>query len=569
MARAKKKKRSTRSKAKAAPKRAEKASGNKAKASKPGPKKNDVEHRWREYWQCRTALEKSVAAVRSAQQNLAEARQLERTRREVFDRLQRLDLAYFDHRPVGRLVTRATTDVAALNELFSAGLVSIFGDVFILVGILSVLFALDGRLALVSFAILPLLFLLTRWFKSGARRSYREVRHRVARINAFLQEHVSGMSLVQLFGRESAAFDEFREANAAHRDASVRAIFYYAVYYPAVEMINALGIALVVVYGGGAVLAGTLSIGTLVAFLQYVQRFYRPLADLSEKYNVIQSAMASAERIFELLDTPASIVSPVRSAGPSDEVRGLIEFDHVDFAYRGDELVLRDVTFRVEPGETVAVVGHTGAGKSTLANLLLRFYDVTSGAVRLDGADVRDYDLSRLRSSIAMVLQDVFLFSGSIGSNIRLGGAVSEERMRQAAKEVHALDLVERLPDGFETTVKERGAGLSVGEKQLISFARALAFDPRVLILDEATASIDTETEQHIQAALDRLLVGRTSLVIAHRLSTVRRADRILVFHKGRLRESGTHEELVARRGIYHKLYLLQFREQDALRLAG
>jgi ATP-binding cassette subfamily B multidrug efflux pump len=487
-------------------------------------------------------------------------------RRSVFDRFQRLDVAYFDHHPIGRLVTRATSDVVALNELFSAGLVSIFGDIFVLVGIVTVLFVLDVRLALLSLVILPLLFLLTRWFKGGARRSFRDVRRHLARMNAFLQEHVTGMPLVQLFGREAAAFEQFEAANAAHRDAHVRGIFYYAVYFPVVELINALGLALVIAYGGGAVLRGEVPIGTLVAFLQYTQRFYRPLADLSEKYNVVQAAMASAERIFELLDTSPEIISPASAArGPASApaASGAIEFDHVDFAYRGDELVLRDVTFRIEPGETVAVVGHTGAGKSTLANLLLRFYDTRGGSVRFDGVDVRDQDLTALRSSIAMVLQDVFLFSGTIDSNIRLGGGVSTERMRWAAEEVRAKGFIERLPKGFATTVGERGAGLSVGEKQLISFARALAFDPRVLILDEATASIDTETEQRIQEALKRLLVGRTSLVIAHRLSTVRRADRILVMHKGQLREEGTHEELVAAQGIYHKLYLLQFQGQD------
>ncbi len=487
-------------------------------------------------------------------------------RRDVFERLQRLSSSFFDRHPIGRLVTRATGDVAALNELFSAALVSIFGDLFILVGIVSVLFVLDWRLALVSFTILPLLQVLTRWFKSGARRSYREVRTRLARINAFLQEHVTGMSLVQLMGREDAAFDSFSRINDAHRKANVRAIFYYGVYFPAVELVNALGAALVVWYGGGQVIRGALSIGTLVAFLQYVQRFYRPLANLSEKYNVVQAALAASERIFELLDTESEIVSPPDGYRPS-EVRGRIELDRVSFAY-GDEPVLTDVSFRIEPGETVAVVGHTGAGKSTLANLLLRFYDVRSGSVRIDGVDVREWDLGALRGAIAMVLQDVFLFAGDVASNIRLGGAVSGERMRAAAREVHALDFIEALPHGFATEIRERGAGLSVGQKQLISFARALAADPRILILDEATASVDTETEQRIQMALERLLEERTSLVIAHRLSTIRRADRILVLHRGCLREIGTHEELLALGGVYSKLYQLQYRGEEGEVLA-
>jgi ATP-binding cassette subfamily B protein len=464
---------------------------------------------------------------------------------------------------VGRLVTRATTDVAALNEVFTAGLVSVFGDLFLLAGIVAVLFALDWRLALVTFGVLPLLFGLTVWFKNNARKSYREVRIRIARINAFLQEHVTGMSVVQLMNREEKALGDFREINDKHRLANVAAIFYYAVYYPAVGLITALGMALIVGYGGGRILAGGLSIGALVAFLQYAQRFYQPLADLSEKYNILQAAMASSERIFELLDTPLEIVSPAEPYRP-ERVRGELELAGVSFSYVPGEPVLQDVSFRVAPGETVAVVGHTGAGKSTLASLLLRFHDVQEGRVLVDGIDVRDWDLGALRGSIGMVLQDVFLFSGDVASNVRLGEpAIDDAKLRWAAREAGALDFVERLPQGFATPVKERGAGLSVGQKQLISFARALAFDPRILILDEATASIDTETEQRIQEALARLLAGRTSLVIAHRLSTIQRADRILVLHKGRLREQGTHRELLAARGIYHKLYQLQARAEE------
>ena len=483
-------------------------------------------------------------------------------RREIFGHLQKLPVPFFDRNPIGRLVTRVTSDVDALNELFTAGLVSIFGDIMLLGGIVTVLFWLDWRLAIVTFAILPLLLALTLWFKVRARQSYRDVRVRLARINAFLQEHLSGMSVIQLFGREARAAAEFSEVNDAHRAANIRAIFFYAVYYPAVELITAVGLGLIIWYGGAGVLGGALSVGALIAFLQYAQRFYQPLADLSEKYNILQAAMASSERIFKLLDTDLEIESPPDAYTP-EEVLGAIELDRVGFAYNPGELVLEGISLRIEPGETVAIVGHTGAGKTTLGSLLLRYYDVTEGAIRIDGIDVRDWNLASLRGSIGMVLQDVFLFSGSVADNIRLGERrITDEQMRQAAAEVNALGFIERLPSGFAAPVRERGAGFSVGQKQLLAFARALAFDPAVLILDEATSSVDTETEQLIQQALERLLTGRTSLVVAHRLSTIQRADRILVLHKGRLREEGTHQELLARRGIYYKLYLLQYKDQ-------
>jgi len=486
-------------------------------------------------------------------------------RAEVFERLQKLHVGYFDKNPVGRLVTRVTTDVEALNELFTAGLVSIFGDVVLLAGIVGVLFWLDWRLALVSFAIIPLLLALTAWFKLKARDSYREVRVKIARINAFLQEHITGMSVLQLFRQERRIFDDFDTINEDHRDANVRAIFYYAVYYPGVELITAIGLGLILWYGGGRVLVGALSIGSLIAFLQYSQRFYQPLADLSEKYNILQAAMASSERIFKILDTESLVKSPEDGYRP-ERMAGAVRFDQVRFAYKPGEPVLRDLSFEIRPGETMAVVGHTGAGKSTLANLLLRFYDVGSGSVSVDGVDVRQWDLRALRRSVAMVLQDVFLFSGTVGGNIKLEEPdIDPERVRWAAREVHALPFIEELPGGFDSKVRERGAGLSVGQKQLVSFARALAFDPRILILDEATSSIDTETEQLIQKALERLLADRTSLVIAHRLSTVQKADRILVLHKGELRELGSHQELLAQRGIYWRLYQLQYQDQEAL----
>lgn len=482
-------------------------------------------------------------------------------RAELFGHLQRLEVATFDRTPVGRLVTRVTTDVDALNELFTAGIVSVFGDLMLLAGIVVVLFWLDLRLALATFAVLPLLLLLTLWFKTRARESFREVRVKIARINAFLQEHVAGMSIVQLFSREARARADFQTINRDHRDANVRGIFYYAVYYPGIELLTAMGLALVLWVGGGEAVRGTLSVGALVAFLQYAQRFYQPLADLSEKYNVLQAAMASSERIFRLLDTAPAIVAPPGAHAPA-QIAGSIAFDHVVFGYDPAEPVLKGMSFEVAAGEMVAVVGATGAGKSTLASLLLRFYDVQQGAVRLDGVDVRAWDLAALRRAVGVVLQDVFLFSGTVAGNLRLGDAsITPERLREAAAQAQALDFIERLPGGFEAVVRERGAGLSVGQKQLLAFARALAFDPRVLVLDEATASVDSETERLLQIALDRLLVGRTSLVIAHRLSTIQRADRILVLHKGELREQGTHQELLAQRGIYHRLYQLQYRK--------
>jgi ATP-binding cassette subfamily B protein len=487
-------------------------------------------------------------------------------RRQIFAHLQRLPISFYDRNPIGRLVTRVTTDVDALNELLSAGIVAIFGDVLLLAGIVGILFLFDWRLALVSFSIVPLIVLLTSWFRARVRGSFREVRVKIARINAFLQEHITGMPVVQLFNREARSYAEFGAINKDHRDANVRAIFYYAVFFPGVELITALGTGLLLWFGGGRVISQALTIGTLVAFLQLVQRFYQPLSDLSEKYNILLGAMASSERIFRLLDTEPAIVPPAQPYQPEGVggIRGAIEFDHVVFSYKEGEPVLRGLTFRLAPGETLAVVGHTGAGKSTLANLLLRFYDVDSGAVRVDGVDVREWDPARLRRSIAMVLQDVFLFSGTVAQNIRLGEeSISDERVRWAAAEVHALPFIEKLPGGLNAPVRERGAGLSVGQKQLIAFARALAFDPKILILDEATSSIDTETEQLIQKALDRLLTGRTSIVIAHRLSTVQKADRILVMHKGEIREMGTHQELLALRGIYYRLYLLQYKDQE------
>ncbi|MGB2714996.1 MAG: ABC transporter ATP-binding protein [Vicinamibacterales bacterium] len=493
-------------------------------------------------------------------------------RLQIWQHLQRIDLQFYDRNPVGRLMTRVTTDVDVLNDLFTAGVVSIFGDVFTLIGIMIVLVAMDWRLALIAFSVLPLIVLVTQWFRRNVRDTYRTVRLWIARINAYLQEHITGMSTVQLFRRERRSFERFDEINRTHRDANVASIFYYAVFYPAVEVIGALASALIIWFGGIWTLQGALTLGSLVAFLQYSQRFFRPISDMSEKFNVLQAAMASSERIFKLLDTPVKISSQL----PAQDLRarelpdrrtsrrGHIVFDNVSFAYNADDLVLQEVSFEVKPGERIGIVGATGAGKSTLINLLLRFYDVSSGRILIDGVDVRDMDLHGLRGLFSLVLQDVHLFSGTVASNIRLGNTViTDEMIRKAAGAVHADRFIGELPDGYQHKLGERGATLSVGQKQLLSFARALAFDPRILVLDEATSSVDTETEQLIRDALHVLMAGRTTLAIAHRLSTIQDMDRILVLHKGRLREIGTHQELLARRGVYYRLYQLQYKDQE------
>jgi len=505
-------------------------------------------------------------------------------RLQIYEHLQRIDLQFYDRNPVGRLMTRVTTDVDVLNDMFTAGVVSIFGDVFTLVGIMIVLVTMDWRLALVTFAVLPLIVLVTQWFRRNVRESYRTVRAWVARINAFLQEHITGMSTVQLFRREARTFERFDDINRRHRDANIDSILYYAVFYPAIEIIGALAAALIIWFGGGWTLQNTLTIGSLVAFLLYSSRFFRPISDMSEKFNVLQAAMASSERIFKLLDTEVkitsgSVVGPRTTDTGSRQVStGHIAFDHVWFAYdasdpgsrttdpgtREPTFVLRDMSFEVRPGERVGVVGATGAGKSTLINLLLRFYDVTRGRILVDGVDVREMNLGDLRRLFGLVLQDVHLFSGTIAANIRLGDiTITDQAVRRAAEAVHANRFIDRLPDGYQSAVAERGATLSVGQKQLLSFARALAFDPRILVLDEATSSIDTETELLIRDALSVLMAGRTTIAIAHRLSTIQDLDKILVLHKGHLREAGTHQELLAQRGIYYKLYQLQYRDQE------
>jgi ATP-binding cassette subfamily B protein len=477
-------------------------------------------------------------------------------RKQIFGHLQKLDIQFFDRNPVGRLMTRVTTDVDALNDMFTAGFVAIFGDIFVLVGIIGVLFWMNWRLALVLFSITPFIVLVSIWFRGGARRTYRSVRARIAAINAFLQERISGMSTVQLFNREAKEAEKFDLLNARHRDANIESIFYYAVFYPVIELIQSVGIALIVWYGGGQVLRNALTIGALIAFFQYAQRFYEPISDLSEKYNILQAAMAASERIFKLLDTPVRIED--RGEREADHIES-IELRNVWFAYNlgpGDrggapedaEWVLKNVSFRVNRGQRIALVGHTGAGKTTVTSLLLRFYEVQRGQILING--------------FAIVQQDFFLFAGTVEQNISLDDPrITSEAVREAAVRVQADRFISRLPAGYASEVMERGAGFSVGEKQLLSFARALAFNPPVLVLDEATSSIDTDTERLIQEAIETLLAGRTSIVIAHRLSTIRSADEILVFHHGEIRERGSHEQLMETDGLYRKLYEIQYRE--------
>jgi ATP-binding cassette subfamily B protein len=487
----------------------------------------------------------------------------------IFAHLQRLPMSYFDRNPVGRLVTRVTTDVDALNDLFAAGVVTMINDFFLLAVMAGLLFWMDPRLALDALSVLPFILVVTFVFRHYVRDANRHIRTAIAKINAFLQEYISGMSIVQIFNREQKARAEFAKRNHDNMIAWRDAILSYALFYPAVEILSVFAIALIYWAGGNRVLASTLTLGKLTAFTMYATRFFRPIQDLSEKFNILQSAMAASERIFKLLDEPATVSSPpdgIRLENP----RGEIEFRNVWFSYRPipnpreDDWVLRDVSFRVEPGQTLAIVGHTGAGKTTLISLLLRFYDIQRGQILLDGIDIRKINLQDLRRLFGIVLQDPFLFTGTIESNVRLGTPnIDRDTVENAICEIGLADFIESLPEGVAASVNERGSTLSVGQRQLINFARALAHNPRFLILDEATSSVDTKTELQIRDALDRLLSGRTALVIAHRLSTIQHADRILVFHKGRLREQGAHQELLAQRGIYYRLYQLQYKEQE------
>ena len=551
-------------------------------------------------------------------------------RKQIFRHLQRMHIGFYDKNPVGRLVTRVTSDVDALNEMFTSGVVSIFEDVFVLAGITAIMLCMNWKLALITLAVLPLIGYATSIFRDKVRDSYRRIRTAIARINAYMQEHVSGMVVLQLFNREKRSFDKFSEVNAVHMEAFKDAIMAHAVYYPVVEILSSTAIACVIWFGGNDIIRAltvgsvavnvsphhllsfhvvhtVVSIGILTAFIQYAQRFFRPIQDFSEKYNILQSAMAASERVFRLLDTAAEITSPAVTKTPVGP--GRIEFDHVWFAYRDTPVeasknagaspgnghvgtgrslsraeskqpvqaeqgpatissepdwILRDVSFTIKPGETVAIVGHTGAGKTTIISLLMRFYDVQKGAVKIDGVDVKEMDLAELRRRYGVVLQDPFLFTGTVEGNIRLGTDwITDEDVEKAAEDVNLADFIRALPQGFKEEVRERGSTLSTGQKQLISFARALAHDPKVLILDEATSSVDTETELRVRAALSRMVEGRTSVVIAHRLSTIQRADKIIVMHKGQVREVGTHQQLLAQRGIYYKLYQLQYKDQE------
>ncbi|HXS98726.1 MAG TPA: ABC transporter ATP-binding protein [Candidatus Limnocylindrales bacterium] len=484
-------------------------------------------------------------------------------RKQLMSHLQDLDLAFYDRNPVGRLVTRVTTDVDVLNDLFASGLVTILGDVLVLGFIVAIMSRLSLLLTGIMMAAMPFVILTTVIFRRSVTESYRRIRVAIAKINSYLQEHITGIVVLQLFNREARSAVEFEGVNREHMEAYKDAITAYGWFYPVVEFISMLALAGILTYGGFRVQSGALTLGVVAAFLQYGLRFFRPIQDLSEKYNILQGAMASSERIFKLLDERPRLVAPVspRAAGTAIQA---IEFDRVWFAYKDEDWVLRDVSFRIEPGETIAVVGHTGAGKTTLISLLLRFYDVQRGAIRVGGVDVRELDPLELRRQFGVVLQDPYLFTGTVEENIRLGTeGIAQQEVEAAAEQVNLLDFVRALPQGFAHPIRERGGGLSTGQKQLISFARALAHNPRYLILDEATSSVDTDTEMRVREALGRMVTGRTSIVIAHRLSTIQRADRILAMHKGQLRESGTHQELLAERGIYWKLYQLQYKDQE------
>lgn len=485
-------------------------------------------------------------------------------RMKIFKHLQRLSLSFFDKNPIGRMVTRVTTDVETLNEWFSAGIVSIFGDIFLLTGIVIVMLHTQWKLALVTFSVLPLLIYITIFFRKHIRTAYRDIRARIARINSYLQENITGMTVVQIFNREKRNFKKFNELNSNHLEAQLRSILYYSIFLPSIDIIESIALALIVWFGGMKYYADEVTFGILVLFIQYSKRFFRPISDLTDKYNIMQSAMASAERIFMLLDEEPKITNPERPK-TIENFAGSIEFRNVCFAYKNDkeghpDYVLKDVSFHVKPGEKIAFVGATGAGKTSIINLLCRFYDVTKGEILLDGIDIKEVRLQDLRKFIGLVLQDVFIFAGSVKENIRLGNdELPFQLIEEAARDANAHDFINKLPGKYDEQMMERGASLSTGQKQLLAFARALAYNPNVLILDEATSSVDTESEKLIQEALNKLISSRTSICIAHRLSTIQNCDRIIVLHKGEIREEGSHQDLLKNKGIYYKLYQLQY----------
>ncbi len=482
---------------------------------------------------------------------------------EIFSHLQRLSLKFFDRNPIGRLMTRATNDIETLNEMLSSGLVSLLGDVFQLSFIVVMMFILDWRLTLVAFSVLPVMFYATFVFKKKVRISYQDVRTEVARLNAFLQEHITGMVAVQLFGREQKEFEKHSTINAAHRNANIRSVLYYSIFYPVIELLGAIALGLIIWYSSARVLDQTLTLGVVISFVQYIALFFRPLQDLSDKFNIMQAAITSAERIFKLLDQKVFITPPSKPVSIAS-VRGDIRFESVSFAYLDDNYVLRDISFEAKAGEKIALVGATGSGKSTIISLLSKFYDLQHGSIFIDDMNIRDIPEQSLRKHLGVVLQDVFLFSGTIRDNITLGNPdITDEQIRAAARLVGAAEFIENLPNGYDYQVQERGAALSTGQRQLISFVRAMVYNPKILVLDEATSSVDTDTEHLIDAALEKLMHGRTSIIIAHRLSTVQKADKIIVLHKGVIREMGSHQELLRQRGLYYKLYQLQYAEHS------
>jgi ATP-binding cassette, subfamily B, multidrug efflux pump len=487
-------------------------------------------------------------------------------RMQIFSHVQKLALRYFDKTPVGRTVTRVTNDVDSLSEMFSSGIVQVFSDIFVIVWIFIFMFSIAWDMALVVLIVIPLLFYATFLFRKKVRETYRDVRLHLARLNSYMQEHVTGMNVVQIFAKEKEELKNFSSINQDYKTANIKSVFYYAVFFPVVELLSAITFGLIIWYGGGEVVQSKMTIGVLLAFFQYTEMFWRPVRDLSEKYNILQAAMASSERIFKLIDNDTTIKS-AEAPVHLEKIRGEIEFKNVWFVYNPGEYVLKNVSFKIDPGERIAIVGATGAGKTSIINILTRFYDIEKGSITLDGVDIRDIEKNDLRRYISMVLQDVFLFSGTIKTNISLGNSeIPNEQIINSAITVGADKFISQLPKGYDEEVKEKGATLSVGQRQLISFARALAYDPRILILDEATSSVDTETEILIQNAIEKLLVGRTSIVIAHRLSTIQNSNKILVMHKGELKEIGTHQELLAKRGIYYRLYQLQYKDQEIVK---